>query len=310
MARQVGFGKEVAWDTAVARTKFLEAISESLRVEKTPIEVQTLRSPSTRAVESDQTRAVGDIEFICNYQEIALLAYMFLGNVTTTGAGPYTHTSPGASGVDQTRRPFSIEVVREDTVFLYPGMKMIAFGLDIQRGQEARVRTSWQGGSANVANPSATSPTFLTLNTALPKEVTVNLDAAAQDAISFRLDCAWPVDDPYVLGSTTYGKEPKPNDVLRVAFSFEYLIENLTDVYDVYIADTTVDIQVVADTGAAGDEVLTINLNKCKITEHTNPTDGRQRYVATASGISFYDTDPTENIQIVTINDQATADFT
>ena len=309
MARQAAFGLESTWNTGVTPTKVLEAVSESLHVEKTSININTIRSPQTRSTENDQERAVGDINAVVNFEEVQLLAFMFNGNVTTTGVGPYTHKYPGTSGVLEARRAITIEIERDFTAFTYPGMLCTALGIDIQRGQELRARTSWQGPSDNVSTAAATSLTYAALNVAVPRQVSIKIDGgAAIDAQSFTLDTVWPVDDPYVLGNTTYGVIPKSNDVLGVSFSFDYLLTAVATVDTAYLANTEVDIQ--ADVQTSGTDALTINLNKCKFTEHQMPLDGRQRLVATARGSAYFDTTATGNFETIVINDTVNGDFT
>ena len=304
MAKAFGIGVESTWDTPVTPNKFFDVTSEDIHIEKTPIEVATFRAPSTRAVENDQERVVGTFEALCNFQEVGFWLYQFMGDVDVTGVGPYTHTIPGSTGVTDTKS-FTLEVERDFTAFTYPGMMMTAFGLDIQRGQALTVRGGYQGSSASVATGAATSPTYLTLDVAVPRQVVIDIDASPVDATNFTLDAVWPVDDPYVLGSISYGKQPL-RQVLGVSFSFQYLF-TVSTVYDLFVANTEIDVQV--DVQTAGDEALTINLDKCRITEHPHPLDGRQRVLATASGIAFFNTTATENMQSIVINDQTTTDF-
>ena len=70
MPRHVGFGKESVWDTGVAPSIFMEALSESLAVVQTNIEVKSLRSISTRAVDKSGEHWEGSAEFVANFQEL------------------------------------------------------------------------------------------------------------------------------------------------------------------------------------------------------------------------------------------------
>lgn len=309
MARHVGFGKETAWDTPVAPSIFLEATSEGLAVVQTNIEVKTMRAISTRAVDKSGEHWEGPVEFVGNFQELHNLFYMLLGTVSTTGAGPYTHVIPDAAGaVLETRKSFTVEVQRgaSGQAFTYEGGLMTGLTLDCQLGQEMRVGTTWIG-SGHTGPAAQTSSSFSTLDVVLPRQIAVKRGAVTLDATSFNLTVDWPHDSPEVLGSTTWASQPLPNDALAVGFSLEMLYTDETE-YDIFIAGTDADMQV--DIQTSGDEAFTLNMNKCKYTSHALPTDGRQRYRATIEGISYYDTDPTENISVTCINDAAKADFT
>src|SRR5262245_38336187 len=110
--RHIGFGKELTWGTAVARNKFFEARSENFAPRQENINIETMRSISLRAVDKSHEHWGGPTDLVLNFEEAATFLYMFFGNVTTTGAGPYTHSLPGTSGVDSARKSFTAEVKR------------------------------------------------------------------------------------------------------------------------------------------------------------------------------------------------------
>jgi len=309
MPRHIGFGKESAWDTGVPPTIFLEGLSESIAVVQSNIEVKTMRAISTRAVDKSGEHWEGPAEFVGNFQELHNIFYMLLGSVSTTGAGPYTHVIPDAAGaVDDARKSFTIEVLRgvAGQAFTYTGGILTGLTLECQLGQEMRVGTTWIG--AGHSGPgAATSSSYSTLDVALPRQIAVKIDAAQQHATNFTLTVDWPHDAPEALGYTTWVAKPQPNDTLTVNYSFEMLYSDETQ-YDKFVAGDDVDIQV--DIQTAGDEAFTLNLNKTRFTSFQLPTDGRQRYRAQIEGMSFYDTDPTENISVTVVNDKAKADFT
>ena len=301
ITRHFGVGFEVAWGTPVASTMFFEVLSESIKTERNKIRIKTIRSSSTRKIVDDFTIVRGTVEVVLNYQDIPLLAYFMLGDVDTTGAGPYVHTIPGSTGIE-VRPPLTLELQRDSTALTwrYAGCIITSLAIAVTEGQEARATVGFVGKSE--ATGTATSATYPDLDVVIPSHCTATIDAVTQDATAFNLNINYPVDEPKVLGTTSLGKQPRANDVIEVAGDMTVIFEDLVE-YNKMIANDDVDVQLSCDSG--GDELLVINMNIAKLLDGTPALSGRERLTTVYPFESTFHTTATENIQFVGTNDDA-----
>lgn len=305
MSVHIGIGKETTPGTPVAPTVFFEAMSEDVQLEREFIRIKTIRSDVTRKVSEAFSLVRGSFTVIGNYQDIHWLFYAILGSSTVTGAGPYTHTAPATGGIAATLPSFTIEARRKDLdamTWRYAGCKVVSLGLSVTLNQEARLVVGVLGWAETTGT--AASETWPDLDVMLPKECTVNVDGTAVDAVSFNLNMNFPHDEPNVLGSSALTIEPEKNDVLEVTGDFEELTPDALTNYNKFDGSTDVDVALVADTG--GDETLTINMNKTRVTQATPHNNERERLKGVFEFESYFDTTATANLQAVTTNDDAT----
>ena len=304
-ARHVGFGAETTWGTAVTPTRFFEALSESLAPQKTFEDIETIRGYSTREVVKLSEIVSGDVEILANYDGIGILYKHLLGSVDTAGTDPYTHTFPASSGipsVDRIGLGLTGEVRKGDAlVFTYAGMKIT--GLTHTFGTDASSKmTVSMSGKSETTGSSATTASYETLLPMKPSTVTVSMDGSALSALSCTLTVENPLDEPFTLGTTTLDTEPDRSGVLKVSASIEVLFDDFTE-YDKFKSESDVDVQLVADNTT---ESLTYNLDKCRIRSFAVPLQGRDRLRGTIEVEAFYNTDATENIQVVLVNHNST----
>lgn len=305
-ARHFGLKEESVYGTAVVPDVFFEALDVNMDDKFNSEEIKSIRSFSTRQIIELNKLVRGDATVQADYQTISMLLYLLIGDVDTSGAGPYTHTFPGSTGIPAAGRigiSATLEERRDGTLaWAHAGCKLVGFGLSVSVDAAMRAALSWVGKSTDNTITPVASPTYLDFDIIKPGDVTVKVATISQDAKSFSLNVGFPVDEPYSLGDAAFSVEPGENDVLAVAGSFEvYFVDKVE--YDIFTARTDTAIQPSCTNGT---ESLTINLNKCRLTEVSVPVSGRERLVATFSFVSFFDTIATENFQAVVVNDVVT----
>jgi len=304
-ARHIGVGEETTWGTAVTPTRFYEALSESVQREKAYDEIATIRSFSTRQIITLNDLVKGDVEILANYDGIGVLFKHLIGSVDTTGTGPYTHTFPASTGIPSTDRiglGLTLEFRRDGSlVWTYAGAKITGLSHSFGTDQASRMTFSFLA-KGETTGSTATTPSYSTLLPMAPAQATVKFDGTALTAPSVVLTAENPVDETFVLGSTTLAKEPDRSDVIKVTASVEVLFDSFAQ-YQKFQDDDDVDVEIVSTNGT---ESLTYNLNKCRITQATPHMSGRERLKATYEITSFYNSDATENLQIVLVNNDST----
>ncbi|RMF18884.1 MAG: hypothetical protein D6760_13545 [Deltaproteobacteria bacterium] len=304
-ARHFGIGEETTWGTAVTPTRFYEALSESVERQKGFDEIASIRSYSTQQIVTLNDIIRGDVEILGNYDGIGLLFKHLIGSVDTTGTGPYTHTFPASTGIPSTDRiglSLTLEMRRDGSlVWTYAGAKITGLAHSFGTDQASRMTWSFLAKSETTGS-SATTPTWPTLLPMSPSQASISFDGTTLDARSVALTVENPVDETFLLGSTTLSKEPDRSDVLKVTATAEVLFDSFTQ-YSKFQSGADVDVQIKSDNGT---ESITYNLNKCRITSATPHVSGRERLVATYEITSYYDTTATENIQVVLVNNDAT----
>lgn len=151
LAAQLGVKAESTWGTFVAPTRFYPLISESLTEEIDRIEsegiVTGLRVLNSAQWAAGNVDVGGDIQTELYQQGMGALLKACFGAVSTTGAGPYTHTfTPG----DLTDDHLSVQVGKPDgagTVqpFSFSGMKVTDWELSMEAGGLVTLSTSLVG---------------------------------------------------------------------------------------------------------------------------------------------------------------------
>lgn len=301
MARHFAMGEETTYGTAVTSFDvYMEALSESVQKEIAFERIQTIRTESTRKIEELNTAIRGDVEVVGNYQDLAHAFYALLGSVDTTGAGPYTHTTPASTGI-ATRPSWTVEISRDTTAqtWRYAGCILTGISVSVAVDQVMRGTLSFIGKSE--ATGLISTATYAALDVVLPKECTMNFSGSSVDAISFNLSAAYPVDEPYTLGSTSFAKTPESNDVLAVTGDVTVLFDDMTE-YNFFDGSTDVDLQLSATNGT---EKFIVNLDKARLTQATPHLEGRARLQATYAFETYFNTTATENMQVVVVNDQS-----
>lgn len=304
MSRHVGFGVETTYGTAVASTDFTEALSESLQKNMTFEELAPLRTNSTRKRNLLTSSVGGDVTMLGNYQDVGLLLKHFVGTVDTTGGGPYTHTFPASTGTTgRSGLGLTCEIKRDTTAktWRYAGCKVTGMSIQASQSQSPQFTFSFLGKSE--ATGTVTTASYPTFDPMLTGNSTITFSGATMPVQDLSLNCEWPVDEPFAMGAATFAREPSENGTLTVGGTATVIFEDaeMTQ-YGYFDGSTDVDIAIALTDGTHS---LTVNMNKCKFTAVTANLSGRERLVGTFTFSSDYDTDATENIQFILINDDA-----
>lgn len=306
-ARHFGVGEEVTWGTAVAPTRFFEALSESVQVEREFETVETIRSNSARDLVELTSAVRGDVELIANYEELGLLFKHLMGSIETNGT--YTHTAPDSQGipsVDRVGLGLTLEFRRDDSLsWRYAGGKIISMSHTFGVDQSSRVTFGFLAKNEALAGPvNTTDGSFETLAPMFPKHVDVQLSGTSLCARSVTIDVENPLDETICLGTSGLSREPDRSGILKVTGSMEVIFENTSDFYQYFDGATNVPIVITA----TGDSprVLTYDMQQCRITQATPHMTGRERLVATIEFESIFNNASSENLQITLTNNRAT----
>jgi hypothetical protein len=167
MAGHVGVGKESSWGTAVAATKYVEALSESLALSIDRFDIKNIAGLYTEADDmSGLRRIAGNIVFPVFPEVAGIFLRGIFGNPTVTviSSGNLhtnvfkTPTADFAAGVPAA--PLSIEIFRDVTSSMqYAGSVISGLSVSVQPNQELRATASIVAKSTSVI--SKTTPTFV-----------------------------------------------------------------------------------------------------------------------------------------------------
>lgn len=301
--RHFGVGLESTYGTPVAPTRFFDVVNESLTRQQNDEEIKTIRTYSTRKYVTLTEWNGGDAEIIANYQDLTILFYGFYGSTDKTGTTPKTHTFPASTGLGIPRPSLTAEVRRDTATqtWRYAGQKVVAFGFT--GAVDSVPRMTWGFKGTTEGTGTAATASYQDFDVMLPSHITVSFDGTALDATSVNINAAFSVDDPFVLGSTTFGKEPEETDNLSVSGDVTVLFDSMTQ-YNKFDGATDIDVSIAITDGANS---LTFNLDKTRLTAATPNVSMRERLTATYNFTSYYNTDATECLQTILVNDE---DFT
>lgn len=303
-ARHFGVGEEATVGTADTVDHFYEALTESVQVERNVEALETIRAFSIQQINELTTLVRGDVEIAANYDGIALLFQHLIGSVdSTTGAvAAFDHTIPADAGipaVDRVGLGLTMEFRRDGSlVWKYAGCKPTAMTHEMNVDASSRLSMSFLGFSETTSG-SPTSPTFPTLLPLLPSAVTVTFGSNVMVARSVSITVENPLDEPLILGQTTFGLEPDRSGALKVTATMEGFFQNFTAFYNDFSAFADVDIAIGANNGTEG---ILYNLDRCKILQATPHMQGRDRLMATVEIESYFSTDAVPAIQIIVSN--------
>lgn len=302
MSRHAGVGTETTYGTGVPSTVFFDLLSESLQKTVNTEELKPIRGFSTRSIVKLSEFVGGDMEVIANFQDAGIMFLHFYGqDPDTSGAGPYVHVWPPSTGLANRTNSLTAEVKRDTTAktWRYAGCKVTGFGHT--GAVDATSKFTWSLKGKSESTGTASTPSYLDFNVMKPSHITVEIDSTSIPARSFALNVGWPVDDPYILGQTTFGVEPIESDVLAVSLDVELLVTDteMTE-YAKYDGETDVDIAITITDGT---HTLVYDLDKTIISTSPVNVSGRERLKTTMSFVSYYVSDAIENLKTTLTND-------
>lgn len=183
---QVGFITEVTPGTALTVTKFLPFVSESVKQNIEYLDSQTLSARHTlRATKRGTGGVEGGITTELGNTTLATILKHCFGGVSTTGAGPYTHTyTPadltGDSMTVQIGRPASTTTVHP---FTYAGCKVQSWNIGANVGEIASLELNILGMTETTATSLAVASTDSAWAPFVFSEASVTIAAVAQTTV-------------------------------------------------------------------------------------------------------------------------------
>jgi len=302
-ARHFAIGKETTYGTGVTPTEGMEALSDDVQMQREVEKVQGIRLFAPHLIIEKTRAARGTVPCIFNFEEIGLALKNFFGGVTTTGAGPFTHTFPPSAGIPAGGRAgFSVtaEMRRDGALnWRYVGGKIVALALSASVEKIAQIDWGYFfKDQDNTQSPG--TPTFPTPRATAMKDISASFDGTALDLRSIDISAEFGVDEPYGGGSALVIKEPQES-VLVVAGTTEAYFDSMAQ-YDKFKNFSDVDVAVVLSDGTLS---LTLNMNKTKLLQATPPQRGRERLIAAYEFEAYFDVTATQNLQAILVNNDA-----
>jgi len=278
IAAQLGVKAETTWGTFVAPTRFYPLISESLTEDIDRLESEGIVA-GRRTLASEQWAAGnvdvgGDIQTELYQQGIGALLKACFGAVSTTGAGPYTHTfTPG----DLTDDHLSVQVGKPDVAgtvqpFSFYGMKADEWELSIEAGGLVTLTTSLVGkqlatsdalATASFGTGSATPFTF--------KHATATIAGGAANVKKLTLKGNNGLDSDRRFIGSEYRAEPLEADLREYSGTVDLEFESLTQM-NRYRQATEVALVATITAGASASLTTTMNV---RFDGSTPEVDGR-----------------------------------
>lgn len=278
MAAQLGVKAETTWGTFEAPTRFYPLISESLTEEIDRIEsegivtgVRTLRSAQWAAGNVD---VGGDIKTELFQQGTGALLKAGFGAVSTTGAGPYSHTfTPG----DLTDDHLSVQVGKPDVAgtvqpFSFAGMKVTEWELSVDSGGLVMLSTSVVGKSLVTSESLATAS--FGAGSATPftfKHASATVAGAAANVKKLSLKGSNGLDTDRRFIGSEYRAEPLEAELREYSGTLDLEFESLTQM-NRYRNATEVALVVTITAGASASLTITTNV---RFDGATPEVDGR-----------------------------------
>lgn len=278
LAAQLGVKAETTWGTFVAPTRFYPLISESLTEEIDRLEsegiVTGLRVLNTAQWAAGNVDVGGDIETELYQQGMGALLKACFGAVSTSGAGPYTHTfTPG----DLTDDHLSVQVGKPDVAgtvqpFSFSGMKVTDWELSMEAGGLVTLSTSLVGKQLATSESLATA-SFGT-GTATPftfKHASATIAGGAANVKKLTIQGSNGLDGDRRFIGSEYRAEPLEAELREYGGTVDLEFESLTQMNRFRNAT---EVALVATISAGASASLTTTMN-VRFDGATPEVDGR-----------------------------------
>lgn len=278
LAAQLGVKAETTWGTFVAPTRFYPLISESLTEEIDRLEsegiITGLRVLNTAQWAAGNVDVGGDIQTELYQQGMGALLKACFGAVSTSGAGPYTHTfTPG----DLTDDHLSVQVGKPDgagTVqpFSFSGMKVTDWELSMEAGGLVTLSTSLVGkqlatseslATASFGTGAATPFTF--------KHASATIAGGAANVKKLTISGSNGLDSDRRFIGSEYRAEPLEAELREYSGTVDLEFESLTQMNRFRNAT---EVALVATISAGASASLTTTMN-VRFDGATPEVDGR-----------------------------------
>lgn len=266
LAAQVGLKTETTWGTAVAVDRFTPLISESMTEKIERLESAGI-APGARVLRSGQwatgnVEVSGDLGFELYQQGMGLWFRHMFGAVSTSGAGPYTHTfTPGDMSDDH----FTLQIGKPDVAgtvqpFTYAGCKVTEWELAAKAGELVTLGVSVVG--KDLATGTSLATASYGIGSGLPfsfahASVTVGGSAAYVKEITLKGSNGLAVDRRGI--GSAYIKEPLEAELRAYEGEMVCEFESLTQM-NLFRNGTENALVLTIDAGSAAKCVITTNV--------------------------------------------------
>ena len=266
LAAQVGLKTETTWGTAVTVDRFTPLISESMTEKIERLESAGI-APGARVLRSGQWAAgnvevSGDLGFELYQQGMGLWFRHMFGAVSTSGAGPYTHTfTPGDMSDDH----FTLQIGKPDVAgtvqpFTYAGCKVTEWELAAKAGELVTLGVSVVG--KDLATGTSLATASYGTGSGLPfsfahASVTVGGSAAYVKEITLKGSNGLAVDRRGI--GSAYIKEPLEAELRAYEGEMVCEFESLTQM-NLFRNGTENALVLTIDAGSAAKCVITTNV--------------------------------------------------
>lgn len=229
----LGIGEESTYGTPVARTKFLQILSESLvTIEE---KAESLSVSNVDVTDQDVWQGVvdvnGDVQFHVPFEGAELLFKHAFGSVTSTqdgATGIYDHVF---SLADSLPTGLSLEINRDISSFTHAGCKIDTLELNIG-GVSEFLRATCGIIGRDVATASASTAVYPDFPKFKGTEFVLTWNSVSIPVTNFGITLNNNLDKTsYTLGSR-FRREPVRNDKRRISGTFNALFEDLTQFND------------------------------------------------------------------------------
>ena len=266
LAAQVGLKTESTWGTAVAVDRFTPLISESMTEKIERLESAGI-APGARVLRSGQwatgnVEVSGDLGFELYQQGMGLWFRHMFGAVSTSGAGPYTHTfTPGDMSDDH----FTLQIGKPDVAgtvqpFTFSGCKVTEWELAAKAGELVTLGVSVVG--KDLATGTSLATASYGTGSGLPfsfahASVTVGGSAAYVKEITLKGSNGLAVDRRGI--GSAYIKEPLEAELRAYEGEMVCEFESLTQM-NLFRNGTENALVLTIDAGSAAKCVITTNV--------------------------------------------------
>ena len=266
LVAQVGLKTETTWGTAVAVDRFTPLISESMTEKIERLESAGI-APGARVLRSGQwatgnVEVSGDLGFELYQQGMGLWFRHMFGAVSTSGAGPYTHTfTPGDMSDDH----FTLQIGKPDVAgtvqpFTFSGCKVTEWELAAKAGELVTLGVSVVG--KDLATGTSLATASYGAGSGLPfsfahASVTVGGSAAYVKEITLKGSNGLAVDRRGI--GSAYIKEPLEAELRAYEGEMVCEFESLTQM-NLFRNGTENALVLTIDAGSAAKCVITTNV--------------------------------------------------
>jgi len=308
---QFGYAEESTYNTPVTVTRFHEFVSEGIKFEKNRIKSNGLRAGRriSRRWAPGTQKASGPITLELPPGGIGLLLKHAIGSVTTTGAGPYTHTfvpdsRDGESLTVQIGRPSTDGTLNP---FTYSGVKISSWSLKASIDEYVTATFNTYG-----AAEESDSGTIPLASAVYPADDDPFVFTDAQVTVDGVVHCFTDIDlsyesslkeDRYFMcpNSGATPDEPLDNGEIEVSGTLAGDFDDLT-LYNIYKTDT--EVPLVLTFAASGGLSLVITMN-VRFDGETSTVDGPEILDESISFMATSDTSDAAAFTAVLINNDS-----